>query len=69
MNTELAFLSVRILLSNYEYNLIPELLNTSRSCNRDGPATAWLTLERPVKVMPFPKIPTLFGAWEHCFSQ
>jgi hypothetical protein len=28
-------------------NLIPRLPNTAHSCGRDGPATTWLTSERP----------------------
>ena len=44
-------------------------LNTAQSCSRNGPATAWLTLERPEKVMPVPKISTLLWSESTLFLE
>ena len=46
----------------YSGKVIAEILNTAHSCSRDSPATAWLTSERPDKVIPVPKISALCGA-------
>lgn len=35
--------------------LISELPNTAHSCSRHGPASAWLTSERPSDVIPIPQ--------------
>jgi hypothetical protein len=39
----------------YSENLSADFPNTAHSSSRDGPATAWLTSERPDNVIPVPE--------------